>query len=77
MCTHTQKYTQTHAQFSNNKGTPGLAPGEGPDDLPMAPGDSCSEHSSLLIQGDKWKQGVSIWAVGAEAGTSGYVPPRS
>ena len=52
MCTQTQKYTQTHTQLSNNKGTPGLAPGEGPDDLPMAPGDSCSEHSSLLIQGD-------------------------
>lgn len=51
--TYTEIHTQTHAQLSNNKGTPGLAPGEGPDDLPMTPEDRCSEHSSLLIQGDK------------------------
>lgn len=52
---HTQGYshTDTHTQLSDSKGTPGMEPGEGPDDLLMTPGDPFPEDSSLLIQEDK------------------------
>ena len=66
-CTHTHRHTRacirtptqrdahtdTYTQLSDNKGTPGMEPGEGPDDLLMTPGDPFPEDSSLLIQEDK------------------------